>query len=97
MKQATRLNLIFTLSILLLSPLGYAAESAEMINRMTCASGSDTRELEIVAKDAGHVVNYTKQGATKEVGTCSTNKSKCQEIFERIKANLEKSGFTCKV
>lgn len=70
-------------------------ESEEMINRATCTHGKDTRDLEIVAKGTGHVVSYTHGGETKEVGTCSSNKDKCQKVFDNIKSNLEKSGYTC--
>ncbi len=77
--------------------LAHAAEPSEMINKATCTKGTDTRELEIVAKGEGHVVSYTKAGAAKEVGQCSMNKAKCEAVFEQIKASLEKAGFACSV
>lgn len=69
---------------------------SEMINKATCTLGGDTRELEILGKDGGHVVNYTKAGAVKEVGSCMTSKDKCQQIFDGIKGKLEAAGFACK-
>lgn len=75
----------------------YAAEEpGEMINRATCTSGKESRELEIVSKGNGHSVTYTKGKDSKEVGSCSSNLEKCQVVFDNIKANLEKSGYTCK-
>jgi hypothetical protein len=87
-------------SVLLLLASALAAPSAvpeEMINKSTCTLGPDSRDLEIVARGEGHVVTYTKNGKTKEVGTCSANKQKCQEIFDEIQTNLKKAGYHCKV
>ena len=69
---------------------------SEVLNKVTCVHDADTRDLEIVADEHGHVVNYTKGGETKPVGTCSVTKEKCQTIFDSIRANLEKAGFACK-
>ncbi len=91
-------------ALLIFSTALYAAELAktdesagEMINKATCSKGSDTRELEIVAKGDGHVVSYTKAGEVKEVATCSMTKTKCQAVFDQIKSKLESLGFTCKI
>ncbi len=75
----------------------YAAETPEILNRVTCTSGKDSRELEIMGKDGGNVVTYTKGGVVKEVGSCSMKKEKCQVIFDGIKKNLEKSGYACQI
>ncbi len=87
-----------SIALLLSTPMAFGAEAEapEMINKITCSAGTDSRDLEIVAKDSGHVVSYTKGGKTTEVGTCSMTKTKCQEVFDRIKANLEKAGYVCK-
>lgn len=85
------------LAALFLTLSAFAAEPAEMINKATCTKGAETRELEITAKGEGHTVTYTKGGAAKEVGACSTNKDKCQAVFDNLKTNLEKAGFTCKI
>ena len=69
---------------------------SEVLNQTSCVHGTDTRDLEIVASESGHVVNYTKGGATTVVGTCSVTKDKCQSIFDSIQANLEKAGYVCK-
>lgn len=86
---------LFLLSIPLALSAAAAETPAEMINKATCTRGADERELEIVAKGDGHVVSYTKSGATKEVGACSMNKQKCQAVFDQIRSKLEKSGFAC--
>ncbi|MBS1960642.1 MAG: hypothetical protein JST04_00390 [Bdellovibrionales bacterium] len=85
------------LAVLFLALPALAAEPAEMINKATCTKGAETRELEITAKGEGHTVTYTKKGTAKEVGTCSTNKEKCQAVFDNLKTNLEKAGFACKI
>jgi hypothetical protein len=74
-----------------------AEASGEMINKATCTKGTDSRELEIVAKGDGHVVSYTKAGEAKEVGNCSMDKKKCQAVFDQIKSKLEGAGFACKI
>lgn len=68
----------------------------EIINRSTCTSGKDVRDLEIVSKGDGHVLNYTKAGTVREMATCSVDLDKCQAVFDNIKSNLEQSGYICK-
>lgn len=79
------------------TPVVATESPAEMINKATCTKGSETRELEITARGDGHTVTYTKGGATKDVGSCSMKKEKCQAVFDGLKANLEKAGFVCKI
>jgi hypothetical protein len=68
----------------------------EMLNHATCTSGTDTREIEIIAKKSGFAVKYFRSGEAKEAGTCSSNQEKCQAIFDNIRENLVAAGFTCK-
>ena len=92
--------------LLALAPLSaFAADPAktvtneapgEMLNHTTCTSGSDSRELEIVAKERGFAVKYLRKGETKEIGACSTNQEKCQAVFDNIKNNLIAAGYVCK-
>jgi hypothetical protein len=86
--------LIFSLFFLVSNPV-LAGEPVELLNRVTCTLHSESREIEIVANDAGHGVNYIIAGKTQEIGSCRSNKKKCREIFERLKAKLVRSGFKC--
>ncbi len=69
---------------------GVAAE------KITCISGGDTRTLEMSSGD-GKVcrLNYTKAGETKEVASAAADPTKCNEVRDRIKGNLEGAGFKC--
>lgn len=64
--------------------------------KITCTSGGDVRTLEMSSGD-GKVcrLNYTKTGETKEVASGVSDTSKCNEIRDRIKGNLEGAGFKC--
>ena len=91
------MNLVnFILLAVLLALPAFAEEPSEMINKVTCTKGKDSRELEIVAKGTGHVATYTRDGKATEVATCSLTKEKCQAVFDQIRVNLEKTDFDCK-
>lgn len=63
---------------------------------VTCTSGKVQREITVAAKDGGCAVNYTKDGSTNEIATGAAGSSKCKDTQEKVKANLEKAGYTCK-
>ncbi|OQW47307.1 MAG: hypothetical protein A4S09_16055 [Proteobacteria bacterium SG_bin7] len=64
--------------------------------KTTCKNGGDERTLEMTSGD-GKVCRlvYTKAGESKEVASGTSDNSKCNEIYERIKGNLEGAGFKC--
>ena len=70
-------------------------ESAAM-GKITCVSGTDSRELEMTAADGkACVLNYTKQGNTQEVASGVADTNHCNEVRDRIKGKLEAAGFKC--
>ncbi len=64
--------------------------------KTTCKNGGDERTLEMTSGD-GKVCRlvYTKAGESKEVASGTSENSKCVEIHDRIKGNLEGAGFKC--
>lgn len=62
---------------------------------MTCKNGSDTRTLEVVAKDSGCEVSYTKFGETTTPASSVNGTAHCDSVKDRIKTNLENAGFQC--
>lgn len=70
-------------------------ESAAM-GKITCVSGTDSRDLEMTAADGkACVLNYTKQGNTQEVASGVADTNHCNEVRDRIKGKLEAAGFKC--
>ncbi len=60
-----------------------------------CTHGKDVRTLEVVKSGQGCELNYTKMGNTNKAATSVKGSTYCHTIFERIKGNLEKSGYKC--
>lgn len=74
-----------------------ASGESSLMSVVTCKSGSDERIIEVVQKDgAGCAVNYTKSGATSEIGSALNDASVCQGIVAKVRGNLETAGFACK-
>lgn len=71
------------------------AAAAASAGVMTCKNGSDTRTLDVVKKDAGCEVSYTKFGETTAPASSSNGTAHCESVKERIKTNLENAGFQC--
>jgi hypothetical protein len=71
-----------------------AAAAAE--GKITCKNGGDERTLEMSSGE-GKVCRlvYTKAGEAKEVASGTSDNSKCNEVRDRIKTNLEGAGFKC--
>lgn len=62
---------------------------------VVCKSGSDTRTIEVVSKDGGCEVSYTKFDQTTTPATSANGTAHCESVKEKIKGNLENSGFKC--
>ncbi len=69
--------------------------AAASAGAMTCKNGSDTRTLEVVAKDSGCEVSYTKFGETTTPASSVNGTAHCDSVRDRIKTNLENAGFQC--
>lgn len=69
-----------------------AAPSAGSI---VCKNGSDTRTLDVVAKGSGCEVAYTKFDQTTAPASSVNGTAHCEAVKEKIKTNLENSGFKC--
>jgi hypothetical protein len=72
-----------------------AKAAAPVAGTITCKSGKDSRTLATAAKGAGCELTYTKHGESKVAGNGAAGSAACEKIASKIKANLEKSGFTC--
>lgn len=62
---------------------------------VVCKSGSDTRSLEVIVKDGGCELAYTKFDQTSTPATSGNGTAHCESVKEKIKGNLENSGFKC--
>lgn len=71
------------------------AKTAASAGSVVCKSGSDTRTIEVVTKDGGCEVAYTKFDQTSTPGTSASGTAHCETVKEKIKTNLENSGFKC--
>ena len=71
------------------------AKTAATAGSVVCKSGSDTRTIEVVTKDGGCEVAYTKFDQTSTPGTSASGTAHCETVKEKIKTNLENSGFKC--
>lgn len=72
-----------------------ATKSLPTEGQINCVYGDIKRELKIVKTAERCTVEYTKDGATQEIGTGAPNSSFCAEIAERVKNNLAASGYKC--
>ncbi len=71
------------------------AAAAAQAGSLVCKSGSDTRSLEVIAKDGGCELAYTKFDQTTTPATSGKGTAHCETVKEKIKGNLENSGFKC--
>jgi hypothetical protein len=77
------------------TPAPPAPATAAPGDRLTCLQNTDSRILEIKKiKDGGCELLYTKFGTERSVAT-SAGAKYCQEVREKISANLTRSGFKC--
>ncbi len=63
--------------------------------QLTCKSGSDTRTLHVVKDERGCKTIYNKYGADNEVASGKASGEFCLATLNKIKTNLEGSGFSC--
>lgn len=60
-----------------------------------CTSGSDERLLSINPKDGGCELQYTKAGEMKVIATQISGDTRCVEVMDKVRKNLEGANFTC--
>lgn len=99
-----KLSLLFALVVLSLAPAHAespakkaAQEEAdnEVVARSTCHNGKDERVLEVIPKEKGCVLQYTKDGKTEQKAKASHGVQVCQDTLGKIRARLEQAGFHC--
>jgi hypothetical protein len=62
---------------------------------LVCKHGADTRSIEVITKDGGCEVSYTKDGQSTTPAHSANGTAHCESVKEKIKGNLEGSGFKC--
>lgn len=72
-----------------------AAATATSAGSLVCKSGSDTRSIDVIQKDGGCELSYTKFNETTTPATSANGTAHCESVKEKIKGNLESAGFTC--
>lgn len=71
------------------------AARASQSGAVICAYNSFNREISVVEKSSGCVVQYTKDGESSEIGRGYSGSAFCSSLVDRIKSNLESAGFKC--
>lgn len=63
----------------------------------TCSLNGDQREIAVldITGNNGCGVVYTKNGTKKTIAIARNDMSYCDQVFEKVKGNLEGSGFDC--
>ena len=70
--------------------------TADSIMRTECKLGKDMRVIAIDKNGAnGCLVNYTKNGDSKQVARSQVGHTYCKEVATRIQSNLSNAGFAC--
>lgn len=64
--------------------------------KLTCTKGKDARVLEVVKKDKGCALNYTKAGKESAVASSVNGTKHCEDSQKKVSAKLEQAGFQCK-
>lgn len=76
-----------------------APPAAKIINndeiKLFCSKQKEQRVLEVLKKDNGCVLNYTKSGKTNATATSTSGTKHCSDSMSKIRLKLEKSGFHC--
>ncbi len=61
----------------------------------TCLVGKDQRLVTLDKREKRCEVNYTKFGDTQQVAWAESTPSICSDTFEKIRSNIEGSGYKC--
>lgn len=77
------------------APVVQNAPPSSDLHKWSCVKGKDKREVEVVKKDNGCVLNYTQGGKLKEEATTTHDLKQCDGSEKKILAKLKKSGFQC--
>jgi hypothetical protein len=64
-------------------------------DKITCQKNKDIRIIEVVAKENGCEVNYTKLEKTTMKGSSAIGMQNCQNIKEKMKGHLVAAGYQC--
>lgn len=72
-----------------------ATDKQDATGKVTCTKDKETRALEVIKKDAGCSLEYTKAGSTKSVATSAHGSQHCNESLKKTRGKLEAGGFKC--
>ena len=75
--------------------LSIAEADNEVVERATCHKGNDERFLEVIPKERGCVLRYTKGGKAEDKATSVHGVQICQDTLKKMRQRLEKSEFKC--
>jgi hypothetical protein len=65
------------------------------LTKLSCTRGQETRTLEVVKKDSGCSLDYTKGGKMKAAASSSHGTQHCVDTQKKIQKKLEQAGFKC--
>jgi hypothetical protein len=71
------------------------AKAAVGAGVVTCTHAKDVRTIEVVAKDGGCEVKYSKAGKTTSPASSKAGDKFCHDKAAKMKTHLEGSGFKC--
>ena len=79
-----------------ISKMKSGAATAGAEGSVSCkGSGDDVRTIAVVKEASGCKVEYTKAGTPQTIATAANDFAYCQEKSDKVRANLEASGFKC--
>ena len=61
----------------------------------SCVNGTDKRQLEVVKRGDGCVLDYTQAGLIKEVISSTRGTKRCDRKQAKLITSLEQTGFKC--
>ncbi len=64
-------------------------------DKVSCTMKSDTRTIQLRKNGGGCELVYSKFGNDEVIATSMAGTEHCQKVADRIKGNLENSGFKC--
>lgn len=72
-----------------------ASNTGENSMDLTCTSGKVERKIQVVKKDGGCELLYTKDGKAESRANARTGVAYCEEKAKKIRTNLENAQFKC--
>lgn len=71
-------------------------EEVQIVEGIKCMQGHDIRQLEILTKEAGCTLQYSKFGKNSQIALSRHGVEVCKDRLKQVRNTLEGSGYQCK-